>query len=408
MQAQPPPQARGPCPPPSPTAAAAPTLPLRTWHGQLGFGHGFDRSLDPLLHCWPMCRPQTLPPALHATCVCRKDRSGQAGGRGQGMAAVSACLPGCTSHAALWWLQLVTPPRQATGQAFKSPLKPAPTAVPAAVPVAAAAPLAAPAPAPAAPPLATMVTNSRGRCRRGCAGAVAGGRWLCERREGCEAAVERDHAGVKGPRRAAQAEGRPQEGQLSTQHHLCIPPCHDATPPMAAASRIARSAAAGTAAGMRAAQRCTVLLALLGLLAPSVDALAWRLFAGRCGVGRRERWFDRREAGHSPQPSQRSRPRSAHPMIALVCSDGRCRTMAVGGVRPLAAGGCDAATPAGVSRFDLASLNPRLFCAAAPMCLQRGVHHGLYARLSGRRAGPAAPCLTMRCHACARPRPITS
>lgn len=154
------------------------TLPLHTWHGQLGFGHGFDRSLDPLLHCWPMCRPQTLPPALHATCVCTKDRSGQAGVRGQGMAAVSACLSGCTNHTALWWLQLVTPPRQATGQAFKSPLKPAPTAVPAAVPVAAAAPLAAPAPAPAAPPLATMTANSRGRCRRGCAGAVAGGRWL--------------------------------------------------------------------------------------------------------------------------------------------------------------------------------------------------------------------------------------
>lgn len=180
---------------------------------------------------------------------------------------------------------------------------------------------------------------------------------------------------------------------------------------MAAASRIARSAAAGTAAGMRAAQRCTgalVLLALLGLLAPSADALAWRLFAGRCGVGRRDRVFDRRKAGHFPQPSQRSRPRSAHAMVALVCPDGRCWTMAVGGVHPLAAGGCDAATPAGVSRFELASLNPRLFCAAAPMCLQRGVHHGLYARLSGRRAGPAAPFLTMRCHACACPRPITS
>lgn len=55
--------------------------PPRTWHGQLGFGHGFDRPLKLLLHGWPVCRPQPLPPALHATCGRRgRDRSGQAVG----------------------------------------------------------------------------------------------------------------------------------------------------------------------------------------------------------------------------------------------------------------------------------------------------------------------------------------
>lgn len=181
---------------------------------------------------------------------------------------------------------------------------------------------------------------------------------------------------------AAAAPHEPSARRQQAQHHE-----HRARlpqRPLNSASLI--TSAAARAAGMRSLQRCRgalALLALLGLLASSADALAWRLFAGRWGRGREAGGFDGGDgtgsAGHAPGPAASlcKSEADSHVLWPSGTGDGR-------GARPPTAGGCGApaACPCAVSIEGWAPASRMIGWHSLP-AMQGGVHHRLYARLPG-------------------------